>query len=141
MVRTKEHLYILNLRPNLPNSDPGIRPSPSIQDLRKLRDSGRLTDAQADVFEAPRPYEELYDVEKDTLQLLNVVSLGKYKKELENLRNIMVQWRRETIDPDPENLTKDWYDRETGAVLDNKGKRGNMPGGKKAMRTREGGPF
>lgn len=141
MVRTREHLYVLNLRPNLPNSVPGIRPSPSIRDLRKLRDSGKLTDAQADVFEVPRPYEEFYDVKKDSLQLLNIVSLGKYEKDLDKLREVMLQWRQETIDPDPENLTLDWYDRETGAALEAKGKRGEMPGGEKALQTRAGGPF
>lgn len=141
MVRTKDHLYVLNLRPQIANSDPGTKPSPAIQDLRKLRDSGKLTPAQADVFMAPRPSEELYDYKRDPMQLKNVASESSNTKHMQKLREVMKQWRLETGDSDPGQLTKDWYDRETGKALKAKGTRGNMPGGKEAITITAGGPF
>lgn len=141
MVRTKDFLYVLNLRPNLRNTTPGITPSPSLLDLRKLRDSGNLTDAQTDTFLTPRPSEELFDLKKDSIQLMNVASVPSYSANLERMREVMKQWRKETVDPDPGELTKDWYDRETREVLPAKGTRGEMPGGKEALHVNAGGPF
>lgn len=141
MLRTKDFLYVLNLRPNLRNTAPGITPSPSLLDLRKLRDSGKLTDSQNDVFLTPRPSEELFDLKKDSIQLMNVASVPAYTGNLEKMREVMNQWRKETVDPDPGELTKDWYDRETREVLPAKGTRGEMPGGREALHVNAGGPF
>ncbi|MGV3639569.1 MAG: sulfatase [Adhaeribacter sp.] len=141
MVRTKDHLYVLNLRPQLPNGDSGMPPSPAHQDLKKLREEGKLTAAQADIFVAPRPREELFDCRKDPMQLLNVASVPAYAGELEKLRKVMQQWQLETADSDPGALTPDWYDRVTAKPLPVKGQRGAMPGGEKAMQVNQGGPF
>ncbi|WP_240676122.1 sulfatase family protein [Botryobacter ruber] len=141
MVRTKDFLYVLNLRPHLANSDPGTSTTPALKDLQNLRDAGKLTAAQADIFLAPRPQEELFDHRKDPLQLNNVAGQPAYAKKLEELRKVMQQWQTETADTDPGNLTKDWYDRETGKALETKGVRGNMPGGEKAISVTAGGPF
>lgn len=140
-VRTEDFLYIVNRRPSLDAADHGLRPSPSTQDLRKLRDSGRLTAAQADVFVTPRPYEELYDVKNDPLQLVNLAAVPKYAAPLAQLRKVLRQWQEETADSEPGSLTGDWYDRESGKALNTKGVRGNMPGGEKAVRTTAPGPF
>ena len=41
----------------------------------------------------------------------------------------MERWRAETLDNTPNELTKDWYDRETGKGLGkDKQIRGEMPG-------------
>jgi N-sulfoglucosamine sulfohydrolase len=53
----------------------------------------------------------------------------------------MKQWQEETDDSCPDNLTRDWYDRENGTRLQPKQIRGEMPGGEKAMRTTGKGPF
>lgn len=129
MVRTKEFLYVLNSRPNLPNGGPAdSKQSPSQAALNKVRDEGRLTQAQADIFIVPRPAEELYDLNNDPDQLINIASLPKYQDELEKMRALLLSWRKETNDNTPENLTPDWYDRETGKALDKKQVRGIMPG-------------
>ena len=142
MVRTKDYLYVLNLRPNLSNPGPAdSNGSPSFQDLKNLRDVGKLTAAQADVFITPRPAEELYDCRKDPMQLLNVASLPEYKKQLQDMRQVLRQWREETADTTPDNLTTDWYDRETGGPLDIERTRGEMPGGEQAIQTTAKGPF
>ena len=142
MMRTKKFLYVLNLRPSL--SNPGaadITSSPSFQDLKDIRDSGKLSVAQADVFIAPRPSEELYNCQQDPMQLIDVASVISYSAQLQKLRKVMLQWQSETADSDPAQLTKDWYDRENGEPLKEKGVRGQMPGGKKAITIIASGPF
>lgn len=142
MVRTKDFLYVLNLRPNLSNPGPAdSNGSPSFQDLKDIREAGNLTAAQADVFIVPRPAEELFDYRKDPYQLANVASLAAYQDTLKDLRQVMQQWRKETADTTPDTLTGDWYDRETGEALDKERTRGEMPGGKEAIQTQAKGPF
>jgi hypothetical protein len=53
----------------------------------------------------------------------------------------MAQWQSETKDSNPSQLTEDWYDRENGKRLNGKQVRGQMPGGKIAMKTNASGPF
>lgn len=142
MVRTKNFLYVLNLRPGLSNPGPAdVTSSISFQELKDIRDSGQLTAAQADIFIIPRPMEELYDCRNDPMQLVNVASLPLYKSQLEEFREIMKQWQEETNDYCPVNLTKDLYDRENGTRLQPKQIRGEMPGGEKAIRSIGKGPF
>lgn len=140
-LRTKDFLYILNRRPNLTGADHGIKPEPSMEDLKALRDSGRLTAAQANIFMTPRPCEELYDVKNDPEQLVNLASVPKYAKTLAQMRRVLQQWQEQTLDSDPGGLTPDWNNRETLEFLPTKGKRGNMPGGKKAVGVTASGPF
>ncbi|HXH99615.1 MAG TPA: sulfatase [Sphingobacteriaceae bacterium] len=142
MVRTKDHLYVLNLRPALSNPGPAdITSSPAFEDLKALRDSGKLSLPQADVFIAPRPAEELYDCQRDPMQLVNVSSSLLYAKQLKQLREVLKKWKMDTEDTYPENITKDWFNREDGTPLTNPGKRGEMPGGKNAITSLGKGPF
>lgn len=129
MVRTKKYLYVLNSRPNLTNGGPAdSKTSPTQHSLNRVRDEGRLTPVQADIFMAPRPAEELFDVEKDSLQLLNLASVPEYQKILQEMRSLLNNWRTDTGDTTPEHLTPDWYDRETGEPLNIERVRGTMPG-------------
>ncbi|CAN5886514.1 sulfatase [soil metagenome] len=130
MVRSKDFLYVLNSRPNLSNHGPAdSNRSPSFMDLKDLRDRGELTHAQNDIFMVPRPREELYDCTTDPMQIANIASLPQYEKDLKNMREEMERWRAETQDNTPDELTKDWFDRETGKRLaEDKHTRGEMPG-------------
>ncbi len=131
MMRTKKYLYVLNSRPNLTNCGPAdSKKSPTQHSLNLLRDAGKLTPAQADVFVSPRPAEELFDVENDPLQLLNLASVPKYQGVLVEMRTLLATWRKNTGDTTPENLTPDWKDRETGDPLNIQQVRGTMPGTK-----------
>lgn len=142
MVRTKDYLYVRNLRPNLSNHGPAdSNSSAAFQDLKEIRNAGKLTPAQADIFIIPRPAEELYDCTKDPEQLVNIASLPEYKSILEHMRSAMEQWREETMDTTPGMLTKDWFDRETGKALEVDKTSGEMPGGKQAVQSRAQGPF
>ena len=129
MVRTKDFLYVLNARPNLSNGGPAdSKRSATQQALNALRDGGRLTAAQTDVFVIPRPAEELFNLKNDPQQLINVASLPEYQGKLEEMRNLLTNWQKDTGDTTPDDLTPDWYDRETGKALKIERKRGSMPG-------------
>ncbi len=130
MVRNNDYMYILNSRPLIPQTGPADAiGSSSFKELKMLKDEGRLSAIQADVFVVPRPYEELYDCHKDSLQLLNVSSLSEYGEALNDLRKILKDWMLETGDNIPENLTDDWYLREPGLIKTKfHNIRGEMPG-------------
>ena len=110
--------YIRNDLPALPNTPPAdaLR-SPTFQAMRRLRDAGKLTPAQARVFEKPRPAEELYDLTADLFQLHNLAGDPKHAAALDEHRQALAAWSRETGDTPPTFRTPDEFDRETGAPL------------------------
>lgn len=130
MVRSKNFLYVLNSRPNLSNPGPAdSNRSPSFEDLKELRDKGELSAAQNDIFMVPRPKEELYNCITDPMQLANIASLPEYENVLKAMRHEMERWRVATNDNTPHQLTRDWFDRETGESLGKDQQiRGEMPG-------------
>lgn len=129
MIRTKDFLYVLNSRPNLTNCGPAdSKNSPTQHSLNTVRNEGALTPAQVDIFVSPRPAEELFDVKNDPLQLVNLASLHGSKEKLKEMRLLLKAWQYNTGDSAPENLTRDWYDREAGKALKIERKRGTMPG-------------
>lgn len=145
MVRTGSSLYLINRRPQFPNAGPADAvTSPSMQDLKRLRDSGLLNPEQKDVFLVPRPEEELYDCRIDPGQVTNVVEDPRYSKQRQELRAILSRWQRETGDTEPDSLTPSWYLRDTTAYVKTPmhGIRGETPGAaNNADEVLEGGPF
>lgn len=118
MIRTKDYLYLINSRPNLTNCGPAdSKTSPAQDALNHLRDLGKLTVAQADVFISPRASEELFDVRKDPDQLLNLASVPQYQRKLAEMRGLLLKWESDTGDSTPDKLTPDKFDRETGKPL------------------------
>ncbi len=132
MVRDKNHMYILNSRPWFPQYGPeDAIASPTFKELKILKEEGKLSAIQADVFAVPRANEELFDYEKDPLQLLNVASDPRYSTTLNKLREVLIEWMQETGDNIPDNLTKDWYLKEPGLLkAESYNIRGEMPGAK-----------
>lgn len=130
MVRNKDFMYILNSRPQKPQMGPADAVgSPAFMALDALRQKGELSAIQTDIFVVPRPVEELYDLDRDPLQLVNVASDPQYAETLNDLRLVLKQWMEETGDDIPENLTSDWYLREPGYIKTPfHGIRGEMPG-------------
>ena len=102
---------------------------------------GIITARQAQVFLAPRPNQELYDLINDPNQINNLM-LGKEIPAVhQELKLILKQWSNATGDDLPVNITKDWYLREPvgstekgtdGKQKSNRAKddriRGEMPG-------------
>jgi N-sulfoglucosamine sulfohydrolase len=120
-VRTERFKYIRNDYPDLPltPSADGWR-GPTADALRQLRNAGKLTPAQARIFQAPRPAEELYDIQADPHELRNLAGDPKYARTLAQLRVTLEQWAKDTQDVRPPRRTPDEFDRETGQPLPNR---------------------
>lgn len=110
MVRQGRYVYLRNAWPDLPL--PGASDTfynPSADALRRLAAEGRLNALQRDVFLAPRPAEELYDVGLDPAQAHNLALAAEPPPELAQLRAVLDRWTRETgdtvpTDPTPANI-------------------------------------
>ncbi|RMG03133.1 MAG: heparan N-sulfatase [Planctomycetota bacterium] len=120
-VRSTYFMYIRNWVPEVPRTPPAdaVR-SPTFQEMRKLRDAGKLPPEQMQCFTVPAPEEELYDVAADPHSLVNLAGKPNYDPILVKMRHALDAWRRSTGDYVPETLTPDKFDRETGTPLQKK---------------------
>ena len=76
----------------------------------------KLTPAQAYLFQSPRPFEELYDLNDDPHCLVNIVDRPERREALARLRTRLDNWRVETKDVMPAARVPDGWTRE-GAPL------------------------
>jgi arylsulfatase A-like enzyme len=120
-VRSERFKYIRNDDHEWPLTPPAdaVR-SPSFQEMRRLRDAGKLSPAQRACFIMPRPAGELYDVEADPYESVNLAGDSRYADLLDGMRRALEEWVRETADILPEKLNPDEFDRETGNPLPNR---------------------
>ncbi len=107
-IRTKEFLYMKNFEPDRwPAGDPNAHISVgqygdvdnSITKFLIMKMEGKPTDK--DYFQLAfekRPSEELYILADDPYNLKNEVRNTKYKEVLQNLRNELNEWMKETND-------------------------------------------
>lgn len=136
MVRTKNHLLIVNLRSWLPMSTSADNHREiAFQELVKVKNAGMLLPAQADNFVSPRPIEEFYDCKTDLLQINNLIADETYVEKINELRKILTKWQEETADTQPTKLTESRYDYLSGEDISNiergeffKNHRGEIPG-------------
>ncbi|MCB1227508.1 MAG: sulfatase [Verrucomicrobiales bacterium] len=128
-IRSEGFLYLRNNRPQFASQGPAdsVR-SPSFTSLKSARDANRLNDAQADVFQAPRPTEELYRTAADPKQLHNLAADPDYAAVKARLASLLDAWTEQTGDDVPENISADSFDRETGESLLKKGDRDSFRG-------------
>ncbi|PSR54737.1 heparan N-sulfatase [Adhaeribacter arboris] len=142
-VRSKDFLYILNLRPEFNNGGPiDANQSPASKALKLAKTKGTLTPLQNEALVKPRPAEEFFVNAPDSLQQHNEINNPAYAKQFSSLKSILQQWQKQTCDTAPEKLTPDWYHRETGQPLPAKDTRGEMPGAAlHADRINAKGPF
>ena len=92
-VRTRRYKYILNMSPL-----PFLFELP--EDIIKSDSAkGFFEHYGEERYNSPRPSEELYDLEKDPLELSNVVEHPDYAEVRLRLRKILNDWMRETNDP------------------------------------------
>ncbi len=108
-VRTKDFLYIRNLRPDRwPAGDPemvyavgefgDIDGGPS-KELLLARQSDPVIGRFFHLATDKRPAEELYDLRKDPHQLENVAAKPEYARQKRDLRAALDKWMRDTADP------------------------------------------
>jgi arylsulfatase A-like enzyme len=120
-VRSERFKFIRNddrEKPLTPPAD-AVR-SPTFVAMRRLRDEGKLSPAQRACFVSPRPVEELYDLDADPHELVNLAGDPKYSETLAAMRKALSRWERETGDDAPGKLSPDEFDRESGEPLPNR---------------------
>jgi hypothetical protein len=109
-VRTRDFLYLRNLRPDRwPAGDPDVftvhgRPFGDV-DTTRVKDvllAHRKDPAYAKYIAmifGKRPAEELYDLRNDPDQLTNVADKPEYADALQQLRKRVDEWMKQTHDP------------------------------------------
>ncbi|MDA7674965.1 sulfatase [Akkermansiaceae bacterium] len=92
-VRTEKLRYIKNFHPERPMLQAQYRDKqPTVKDLHRLHEEGKLTPYQDEHWFGARPEEELYDLAKDPHQMTNLASDPAFKTELERHRKIIADW-------------------------------------------------
>ena len=117
-VRSGDYLLVRNFRPSLAWQGPAdsVR-SPSHRNLLALQEAGKLSAAQADVFLAPRPAVELYNVRQDPHQLMNLAGEAESIQIEQRLSELIDQWMQETGDSIPDRLSPDTFHRTSGKAI------------------------
>lgn len=113
-VRDKQFKYIKNYRPEqgyyLPISY--RERIPAMQELLRLRDEGKLNDAQKQWFRERKPKEELFDCSVDPYELNNLADNPEYKDKRNELSAEMDKWLQAIEDnpdlPEGELVKKLW---------------------------------
>ena len=89
--------------------------SPSFQALRARAREGKLTAAQRRLFESPRARVELYDLERDPWELVNLADRPEHAARVRALAGVLQEWMEETDDfPAWYRVRDDHTDRVTG---------------------------
>ncbi len=129
-VRTESFKYIRNYYPARPLLQPTNYKDtkPILIRLRELHAAGQLSPLQEQLLFAPsRPAEELYDVNSDPFETVNLAGNPQYATTLAELRARLDRWAHETNDPAPESA--DVYELEMQSQVQrtrNKAERASM---------------
>ena len=116
MVRDKRFRYLYNYMPEKPYyQNIEFRLSiPVMKEILQLRDSKKLDSVQSSWFSA-KPLEELYDLEKDTNELHNLVNDPLFSEKLKELRTAFQSWTNEMGDmgsmSEKEMIERWWNDK------------------------------
>lgn len=123
-VRDYQFKYVRNYRPEqgyyLPVSY--RERIPTMQELLRLRDEGKLNSIQAQWFRESKPNEELFDCAADPHEINNIVDRPEYKEKLIELRLEMDRWLQEVGDqpnlPERELIAKLWNGNDAQPVTE-----------------------
>lgn len=121
-VRDKKYKYIRNYRPQQGYYLPITyrEQIPTMQELLRLRDEGKLNDIQAQWFRESKLPEELYDCEADPHELNNLIEDPAYTATLEAFRAEMDRWIEAIGDqpnmPESQLIEQLWKGAETKPV-------------------------
>lgn len=99
-VRSGRYKYIKNFNTDVSNALPVKyrEQMPMMQKLNELWDDGKLDSVQSLWFRTPKPEEELYDLEEDPFELVNIADRQEYQDTLVQLRNVLNEWIASTND-------------------------------------------
>jgi|TARA_B110000495_G_scaffold203582_1_gene228015 arylsulfatase A-like enzyme len=104
-VHTGKYKYIRNFFPDRPHLQPTNYKDtkPILIRLRELQAAGKLSALQEKLLFSPyRALEELYDIETDPYETVNLGDDSKYRNELKSMRERLKVWMKETKDLGPE---------------------------------------
>ena len=113
-VRDERFKYLRNFKPEIPYYLPleYRERMPIMQELLRLRDSGTLNESQAQWFRESKESEELFDLENDPHELINLASNPLYDKKLAELRSELDRWIEQIDDkgfmPESELIESMW---------------------------------
>lgn len=99
-VRTKKFKYIRNYNPEISNAlaVKYREQIPMMKNMMTLRAIGKLDSLPSLWFRTPKPEEELYDMENDPFELVNLSDQEQFQDTLVHLRKILNNWIKETND-------------------------------------------
>ncbi len=100
-VRDARYRYIRNFTPERPFLQPNEykeRSYPVWNLLKQLNAEGKLTPVQAVLAAPTMPAEELYDLQRDRHETVNLVASREHRRTLERLRAALTTWIDETND-------------------------------------------
>ena len=98
-VVTERYKYLHNFKTDRPYLQPQYRDGrPALQALRELYAAGELDDVQAAFAGPHRPAEELYDLEADPHETVNLVDDPAHAQALADMRTRLERWIEETGD-------------------------------------------
>ena len=99
-VRDRRHKYHRNYFPNRPFSPwlDYMEKLATMQEWRRLDAAGELSGVQAFFMRDTKPVEELYDIQADPHEQVNLADSPEHREVLERLRAVHFDWVRRTID-------------------------------------------
>ena len=100
-VRTPRYKYVRNFLSHRPHMQYNQYKNAKeiTKHMRQLHAAGTLTSLQDRIFHPTRPPEELYDLEADPHETVNLAESPEHAKTLAMLRKRLYDWIRETRDP------------------------------------------
>lgn len=124
-VRDPQFKYIRNYRPDQGYYLPVEYREriPTMQELLRLREEGKLNSAQAQWFRESKAPEELFDCKNDPHELNNLANDPNYKTKLEELKTEMDRWLEAIGDqpnlPERELISQLWNDKTEQPITSN----------------------
>ena len=98
-VRTEKLKLVYNAYYDLPHGTPmDVSTSDSWYSLKAAQREGGLTPEQSLLFECPRAMVEIYDLEKDPMELNNVADCPEYRERGKHLSKLLTDWQKQTGD-------------------------------------------
>ncbi len=93
--RDRRWKYIRNHEPEKPYAQrlDYMDEMPAMKDWRRLAAVDRLVGGQKNWFAKTKPVEELYDIEKDPWELVNLADLPQYQERLARMREATQSWQ------------------------------------------------
>ncbi len=114
-VRTDRYRYLINAYPDEPMAHPtDLLRGPTFEAMRRRYDAGELEPHRAALFRAPRPAQELYDLQADPHELNNLANDPALASVKDRLREALEAHEKKYASFGPERRYEDKADRVTG---------------------------